>query len=176
MKSVIVGHSWVKRLQAHDLLPPDFSFIGNGGATFPSLTRRISRLEPDHSVRAVFIFAGSNDLSNVKGTAGVNAVFESCLEFRVCLKRVFPRAIIVQSQVEDRYLYDHQCHPWELKLEFKRKSNKFNKWLLKNTAKNCLFILKGANGFSDPKLYDRDGNHLNAAGNAKLAEKIARFL
>ena len=88
---------------------------------------------------------------------------------------MFPRAIIVQAQIEDRFLYDHQCLPWAMRLDFKRKSNKFNKWLLKHTAKNCLFILKGANGFTDPQLYEKDGVHLNANGNALLAEKILKF-
>ena len=106
----------------------------------------------------------------------MNAVQENCLLFKDQIRRVFPRAIIVQSQVEDRYLYDHYQHPWEVRYDFKRKSNKFNKWLLKHTAKNCLFILKGANGFSDPSLYDRAGIHLNEDGNKRLAEKIARWL
>ena len=77
MKTIVIGHSWVKRLKAFDLLPPEFSFMGYGGATFPNLSSKLDKLEPDDGVRAVFIFAGSNDLDKVTGTAGVNVVFEN---------------------------------------------------------------------------------------------------
>ena len=176
MKSVVIGHSWVKRLQNLDLLPVDFILVGHGGATFTSLTESLDRLEPDVSVRRVFIFAGSNDIDSAKGTAGVNDVFETCLRFRECVTRKFPRATIIQAQVEDRFAVRRHCQSWQVRLDFKRKSNKFNKWLLKHSPKNCLFVLKGANGFSDPHLYDRQGIHLNREGNLRLVEKIMNFV
>ena len=33
----MVGYSWVSRLQSLDLLPPEFSYLGYGGASFASL-------------------------------------------------------------------------------------------------------------------------------------------
>ena len=41
MRVVVVGHSWVSRLQSLDLLPPKFSYLGYGGASFSSLPVRI---------------------------------------------------------------------------------------------------------------------------------------
>ena len=54
-------------------------------------------------------------------------------------------------------------------------TNKFNKRLNKWVKKNHLFVVKGANAFSDPNLYGRDGVHLSYAGNVKLANRIVNF-
>ena len=171
----MVGHSWASRLQSLDLLPPEFSYLGYGGASFSSLAVRLEHKPANPSVEVVFVFAGSTDLDNVATTAEVNSVFIDCQRFEEVLKTVFPRAKIVFRQVEDRYNFNHCENPSALNDSFKRKSNKFNKWLNKWVKKNHLFVAKGANGFSNPSLYGRDGVHLNYAGNVKLANKIVNF-
>ena len=103
----MVGHSWVSRLQSLDLLPPKFSYLGYGGASFSSLPVRIEHKPPNPSVEVVFVFAGSNDLDNVTTTLEVNSVFIDCQRSEEVLKTVFPRAKIVFSQVEDRYNFNH---------------------------------------------------------------------
>ena len=175
MRTVLVGHSWVRRLGDLYLLPPEFRCLGIGGATFSSLASRLEQQKPNPSTEAVFVFAGSNDLDNVATTEEVNSVFLDVQRFEGVLKTVFPNAKIVFSQVEDRYQFNHCEDPSALLDLFKRKSNKYNKWLNKWVKKNHLFTLKGANAFSDPSLYARDGVHLNYDGNVKLAKKIVNF-
>ena len=172
----MVGHSWVSRLQDLDLLPPEFNYLGYGGTTFSSLAARLEHKQPKPSVEVVFVFAGSNDLDYVATTAEVNLVFLDCQRFEKVLKTVFPSAEIVFIQVEDRYNFYHREDPSALSDSFKRKSNKFNKWLNKWVKKNHLFFVKGGNGFSNPNLYGRDGAHLNYDGNEKLANKIVNFI
>lgn len=177
MRKVIVGHSWVRRLEELYLLPhAEFSCLGYGGATFSSLASRLEHLKPNPAVEVVFVFAGSNDLDNVSTTAEVNSVFLEVGKLEGVLQTVFPNAKIVFGQVEDRYQFDHKENPSALLDLFKRKSNKYNKWLNKWVKKNHLFVLKGANGFSDPSLYARDGVHLNFDGNVKLAQKLKNFV
>ena len=127
----MAGHSWVLRLQDLDLLPPEFSYLGYGGATISSLAARLECKQPKPSVEVVFVFAGSNDLDNVATTAEVKSVFLDCQRFEKVLKTVFPGAEIVFSQVEDRYNFNHREDPSALNDSFKKKSNKFNKWLNK---------------------------------------------
>ena len=171
----MVGHSWVSRLQDLALLPPKFRYLGYGGATFSSLAAGLERKQPKPSVEVVFVFAGSNDLDNVATTVEVNSVFLDCQRFEKVLKTVFPSAEIAFNQVEDRYNFNHREDPSALNDSFKRKSNKFNKWLNKRVKKNHLFVVKGGNGFSNPNLYGRDGVHLNYDGNMNMANKIVNF-
>ena len=107
--------------------PPEFSYLGYGGASFSLLAIRLERRQPNPSVEVVFVFAGSNDLDNVATTAEVNSVFIDCQRFEEGLKTIFPRAKIVFSQVEDRYNFNHCENPSALDDSLKRKSNKFKK-------------------------------------------------
>ena len=77
--------------------------------------------------------------------------------------------------MEDRYAFNHLENPDAMLESFKAKSNKYNKWLNKWKGRDILFILKGANGFSDRSLYTWDGVHLNFDGNQKLAEKLVKW-
>ena len=176
MKGVVIGHSWVARLKGFDLLPSEFRYLGFGGATFPTLTQKVERLTPDPAVGVVFVFAGSNDVDHVGSTAEVNKIFDACKEFDGVVKVAFPNSRVIYAQIEDRYHFNHCENPSALREAFKRKSNKFNKWLNKVIAKDHIFVLKGANGFSNPQLYARDGVHLNFDGNMRLARKIAAFV
>ena len=172
----MIGHSWVARLKGFDLLPSNFSFVGFGGATFPTLARKVELLTPDPAVGVVFVFAGSNDIDRVGSTAEVNKVFDTCREFDGVVKVAFPNSRVIYAQIEDRYNRNHRESASALREAFKRKSNKFNKWLNKTLARNSIFLLKGANSFSNPQLYARDGVHLNLEGNMKLARKIVSFV
>ena len=175
MKAVIVGHSWVARLKDLDLLPPGYRYLGCGGATFVSVAKLINALKPDPTVRAVFLFVGSNDIDSAMTTADVNDLYVDCEYLHRVVAIAFPKAKIVQSQIEDRFAFNHLENPLTIRNDFKRKSNKFNKWLLKQDTYDYLFTLKGKVNFTEPKLYARDGVHLNYDGNLKLADKIVNY-
>ena len=175
MKAIVIGHSWVARLKECDLLPVGYRYIGYRGATFVSLAKQIKDLRPDPAIKAVFLFVGSNDIDSAMTTADVNDLYIDCEYLHRVVRIAFPRAKIIQSQIEDRFAFNHLENPSAIKNDFKRKSNKFNKWLLKVYTYDFLFTLKGRLGFTDPKLYARDGVHLNYDGNVKLADKIANF-
>ena len=71
------------------------------------------------------------------------------------------------SQIEDRFAYNHTNRPEAILVNFRAKSNNFNKWLNKYKGKDAVFILKGKKGFSEPSLY--------ANGNVKLAARLSDF-
>ena len=158
----------------------DFRFFSKGGATFQSLgqdlncffDRSLRRSNPE----VIYVFLGSNDIDKVEGTGEVNVVINDCKRFHEELRSLCPQSKIIYAQVEDRYVFNHLEDPNNMLQDFKAKSNKFNKWLNNWKGKDGLFVLKGANGFSDPSLYARDGVHLNLDGNKKLAGKLNNFV
>lgn len=177
--TLVIGHSWVRRLSELWLEECDgFSYICKGGATFDNIIVDVERYfatpkRPRPS--RVFVFLGSNDLDALHSTAEVLGVEQSCEALAKLLKRLCPDARLIFAQIEDRFNRNH-CESFDaLRQDFKAKSNKFNKWLNKWQGKDSLFIMKGVKGFSDPRLYAKDGVHLNFDGNVKLAQRIADF-
>ena len=177
--TLIVGHSWVRRLAEFYFEECEgFEFIGKGGATFSSIISEVERhfSNPRRPrPQRVFVFLGSNDLDAIPSTARVTEVTRDCQALCSVLRRLCPGAKLIFSQVEDRFYRNHCEDEEALRQDFKAKSNKFNKWINKWKGKDHLFILKGRVGFSDPKLFSRDGVHLNFVGNKKLAQRIADF-
>ena len=175
---LVVGHSWVRRLSDLYICGDDFVLLGKGGATFTSISddvRKFFRNLKGDRPEVIFVFLGSNDLDNLDGTAEVFKVTTDCEAFCNLLRQLSPGSKLVFSQVEDRYAWNHLENPETILVDFKAKSNKFNKWLNKWDGKDGVFILKGRKGFSDPSLYGRDGIHLNYPGNVKLAERLSDY-
>ena len=73
------------------------------------------------------------------------------------------------GQIEDR------LSKGRIDVDFKRKGNKFKKWLNKHPNKDGLLILKGTRMFSDTKMYSGDGVHLNIIGTDKLTRLILDY-
>ena len=118
---------------------------------------------------------GCNDLGNLESTADVYKVTSDCEALCGLLRQLSPGSKLVVAQVEDRYARNHLENNEAVLVDFKAKSNKFNKWLNKYKGKDAIFVLKGKRGFSDPSRYGRDGVHLNYLGNVKLAERLNDF-
>ena len=179
MSTLLVGHSWVRRLRDLSICPEEYEFVCKGGATFASISddveRYFNRLGSRPKPKIIFVFLGSNDLDNLSGTAEVFQVTESCSALCSLLRQVSPGSKLVFAQVEDRFTQNHLEDNDAMLSGFKAKSNKFNKWLNKWQGKDGVFIMKGRRGFSDASLYARDGIHLNFDGNVKLAERLRDF-
>ena len=170
--AVIVGHSWASRLRKSGLLDDGFSkFIDLPGGTFPRLTALLEKEEAcQHKYDYVFVFLGGNDVDNAWGIGEVNRVMDDCNKFLDQLRVVFPSAKLVVSQIEERFL--SQADEAD---EFRRKGNKFNKWLNKNPRKDKIFMLRGGQNFGIPIWYLDDGVHLNQGGMVKLAAQVSGY-
>ena len=167
---LVIGHSWVSRLRYSGLLP-GFSFVDLSGGTFRKLARVVESIPTHQNYDYVFMFLGGNDLDDAWDMSEIREVESMCHDFVLMLRARFPSAKLIIAQVEDRF----NPNTWQIDLDFKRKSNKFNKWLNKFPNKEALFTLKGAKYFSKRVWFEPDGVHLNHAGNVKLASQIQAF-
>ena len=167
--AVVVGHSWVTRLRKSGLLDSGFvKFVDLPGGTFPRLTELLGKEEACQRFDYVFVFLGGNDLDNAWGLGEVCGVMKDCDTFLDQLRVVFPNAKFVVAQVEERF----EKGTLEADLDFRRKSNKFNKWLNKSPKKDKIFHLRGGKNFGVPIWYLEDGVHLNQVGTLRLALQL----
>ena len=168
----LIGHSWVTRLKSCGILPYEIEFIDLPGGTFESVGDKLRRTEVRQDAGYVFVLLGGNDIDNVPDTLAVNSVKDSCSNFAALVRLKFPKSRIIFFQVEDRFMRGSL----QENVDFKRKSNKFNKWLNTFGGKDKLFCLKGKEFFSLPFWYSHDGVHLNEAGYIKLASMILNYI
>lgn len=129
----VVGHSWVSRLRDSEVLPSVFKFVAKPGRTFPSVSRVLLGLSTHPEADYVFIILGGNDCNSAGDTVEICAVQDSCREFAIICRNAFPNDKLIFFQVEERY----NPATWEIDLAYKRKGNKFNKWLNKFEGKGC---------------------------------------
>ena len=168
----IVGHSWATKLRISGEVAANYEFIDQPGGTFQSLSNKLRNRNEQRWVGYVFVFLGGNDIDNAADTLAVNKVKDECNKFCSLLRLKFPGAKIVYAQVEER-LERGSLTPRD---EYRRKANKFNKWLNVYGNKDSLLILRGLHKFSQPIWYAYDGVHLNEAGIKKLAGFIHDFV
>ena len=168
----LIGHSWVTKLKNSGELPLEFEYIDLPGGTFRTVGNKLARSKVVGNVGYVFVILGGNDLDNARDLAEVNQVKDDCIEFTNQVRLTFPDSKIIFCQIEERF------HPITLTIreDFKRKGNKFNKWLNLFDNKDKIFCLRGKGNFSLPIWYARDGVHLNEAGNMKLAGQILDYV
>ena len=168
----IVGHSWVTKLKNSRDVAANYEFLDQPGGTFRSLIERLQFFDRQRWVGYVFVFLGGNDIDNAADTLAVNKVKDECDTFCNLLRLKFPGAKIIFSQVEERF----ERGSLVPRDAYRRKANKFNKWLNAYGNKDSLFVLRGVHKFSQPVWYSFDGVHLNDAGVKKLAGSIAQFV
>ena len=169
---LVIGHSWVSRLRESELLSHNFNFIDKRGGTFIKLAKELESVPVGQThIDYIFVMLGGNDLHDAWDMSEVNEVQSMCNDFVLMLRARFPAAKLIIAQLEDRF----DPGTWELDEGFKRKGNKFNKWLNKFSNKEALFTLKGRNYFSLPVWRSLDGVHLNEAGMIKLAAQIQDY-
>ena len=123
----------------------------------------------------IFVFLGFKDIDNLVGTSEVHRVIADCKALCELLRQLSPGSKLVVAQIEDRFARNHLERQEAILINFRAKSNKYNKWLNKYSGKDAVFILKGKKGFTDPSLYCRDGVHLNFDGNVRLAARLTNF-
>ena len=174
MKYLIIGHSWVRRLQAYQgLLPNGSVILGIGGATFKSATPLLhsfaARPETvEEPPFAVFVLLGGNEISRARTYADADAVTVECRKFCSCVKELFPEALLGVVQVEDRFLVG----PGEIDDGQRRLGNRYNTWLNKWKGKDCLVPIRGSRVLGTPEVYLVDGVHLNNVGYGRLCERL----
>ena len=167
---VVVGHSWVSRLRADDVLPPNFSFIDVPGGNVNSLANVLSTIPTHQNNDYVFLILGGNDIADCWDLLEVKNFQARYEEFIVLLRAVFPYARLVTAQIEVRFLKRRGTLVEDI--DFRRRGAKFNKWLNTFQNKEGLLPIRGANFFSLPFWYAPDGVHLNHAGNIRLGTII----
>ena len=166
-RPVIIGHSWVTRLKNSNLLPDYYEFVDLPGGNLFNLVNKINLIPINQDNDYVFVFLGGNDIDNCASTKDVPDLFEHYQNFICLIRQVYPHARIVTAQVEDRFVVEEG--KLQINQDFKRKSNKFNKWLNALESKDGLLPIKGVNFLSGSCWYSWDGVHLNHAGEVKLA-------
>ena len=175
---VVIGHSWVTRLKVSGLLPSYFSFIDLPGGTFDRLATIIERFPTHQETDYVFLILGGNDVDDTWDLSEIDELYTKCENLVLLLRAVFPYAKLIIAQVEDRYKSRSlvgRRRVLALDLDFKRKGNKYNKWLNKFSNKEGIFALKGRNFFSPSCWYEQDGVHLNHAGMVKLSTMLSGY-
>ena len=180
MRSLIIGQSWVKGLRKFEsTFLANSDFIEHERARFHSLDDDLNAYANSARVRenhpsVILVMLGGNDLCSVETIDEVRSVEEGCQFFFDNLRLYFPNAYIIVSQVGYRF---SKGKDGNLVLDgcFKRRSDRFNRWLSSWPGKDGLLVLKGHDGFSSPFLYCDDGINLNGHGSEKLAMKIAQY-
>ena len=174
MKYLIVGHSWVRRLQPfRNLLPNGAVLLGVGGATFrsaiPLLHSFVERPETATDPPfAVFVLLGGNEIHRARTYADADAVIQGCIDFCKCIRDLLPGVLIAVSQVEDRY----HVGPGDIVDDHRRLGNRYNTWLNKWQRKDGLVTIKGSRVLSCPEVFLVDGVHLNELGNSRLCQRL----
>ena len=174
MKYLLIGHSWVRRLQAYkSLLPNGAELLGIGGATFKSaIPLLVSYSSRPETIReppfAVYILLGGNEISRARSLADVDSVTRDCESFCNRVRELLPGALVVVCQVEDRY----SVGPGEMLDNHRRFGNRFNNWANRWRGKDGLVTIKGGRVLSCPEVFLVDGVHLNELGYNRLCERL----
>ena len=145
---VVVGHSWVSRLRADDVLPPNFSYIDVPGGNVNSLANVLSTIPTHQNNDYVFLILGGNDIADCWDLLEVKHFQDRFEEFIASLRAVFPYARLVTAQIEVRFLKRRGTLVEDI--DFRRRGAKFNKWLNTFQNKEGLLPIRGANFFSLP--------------------------
>ena len=173
----IFGHSYVRDLAQvgkHEILVSDnifhLNYITVPGATFETFLNNETYFENLKSLKPDFVVVilGGNDL---KADVDLYVNYKCCTRFYKTLRDKVPGAVIIASQIENRfYTEDNRfgC-PSGKTFDFLRKY--FNRFLKNKNFKDCLLQIQGPSRFDHIENY-RDGVHLNNLGLSKYWEII----
>ena len=149
-----------------------FSFPGYGFRNFLDGKHLIADLvtcAPD----IVIILLGGND---IKIDVDLNIVKKDCEGFYLLLRSKLPKSFIIASQVEHRHLDVPNRHGTPSVDLYRKLANNFNKWLARQSFKDKILLLNGADKLSNPIFFRSDGIHLNQKGLSLVFDLILSCL
>ena len=180
-KVTLIGHSYVgdlSRCGKTEIVVFDtvfrLNFFSVSGATFstfinnPVYFDQLKSQLPD----IVIVILGGNDL---KINIDLSQNYEECANFYNTLREKIPGAIIIASQIENRFYSEGNRFNSPSSQTFDYLRRHFNRFLKNKHFKDCLMQIQGP-GRLDEERYYRDGVHLNSNGLKKYFEIIENTL
>lgn len=184
MKIAIIGHSYVQDLERFamaftDILNNNYcqvKFYYLSGSCFntwiaypPELRSCIDNFQPN----IIFTVLRGNSIKNEDSLSSLKS---NAYNFFFLHKFHLPSVLIVDCQVENRYLTKMNRKGTPPHKEYSPLRKKFNKFLHKCNRKDFLCMIAGSGRLDNPKLYKADKTHLNLKGVSVYWNQINRTI
>ena len=178
MKIALLGHSFVHDLEYHALGTDsvhEFRFYWKPGSCFDFWNGKPRQLldciayKPD----VLYIVLGSNSIVDSIPLSGTK---QNAKSFYETLKIELPDTILVQCEIEDRFLsaFNHKGTPPHV--DYHRLRRRLNQYLSKIKTIDYFCNVGGPGRLDNEDFYKRDKIHLNTAGLDKYWDCLSSHL
>ena len=168
MKVALLGHSFVRDLEAHARASASgsahaFAYFWKPGSCFnhwlnwPSQLRECITFNPD----IIYIVLGSNSIVE---SILLCETKQNAKSFYKALKEALPSTLIIQCEVESRYLCYPNSRGTPSHTEYHRLRRRLNQYLCSDKTKDFFCNIGGPGRLDDEKFYKSDKIHLNSLG------------
>ena len=169
-KVVILGHSYVKRLET--IMPASetiddvemiYKFVCQGGLTYEkciSSDMWLKRVQEENPHIVLVVLAGNSVGSNKPR----ELMKQECKEFYRRLRSYLPNAIIVAAQAEMRFYAEMNVRGAPVGGDYIRDRSFLNKFICKQVKTKDRMMLVGGTNMDKDKYYEKDGIHMNQQG------------
>ena len=166
MRVALLGHSFVRDLSYARVSSSDsahtFAYFWRPGSCFtywlnwPSQLRDCISFNPD----IIYIVLGSNSI----GGQLLCEIKQNAKSFYKLLKEALPSTLVVQCEVENRYLVHPNSRGTPSHSEYHRLRRRLNQYFSSDKTKDFLCNIGGPGRLDDEKYYKGDKIHLNSLG------------
>lgn len=166
MKIALLGHSFVRDLSIHTAVlesAHDFRYFWKPGSCFEFWCNKPYQLadciafKPDF----IYIILGSNSIVD---SIPLSETKQKAKFFYELLRTKLPNAIIVQCEIEDRYLASSNRKGTPPHIEYHRLRRRLNRYICSDKTIDFFCNVGGPSRLDNEEFYRKDKIHLNAAG------------
>lgn len=166
MKIALLGHSFVRDLESHALTTEsehNFRYFWKPGSCFNYWLSRPSQLEDCIAFKPdiLYIVLGSNSIVD---SIPLCETKQKAKSFYSLLRSDLPVSIIVQCEIENRYLSFYNYKGTPPHLDYHRLRRRLNQYICSDKTIDFFCNIGGPGRLDKEVFYKRDKIHLNSAG------------
>ena len=181
MRLLIIGHSYVRNLYERGVTSFEFNgtlvhvrYVFKGGASYDTYLNNPELFNPIESENAdvvLVILAGNS----IKNSVTNYQIYRQAVDFYQRLRIIFPWAIFVAAEVENRFHKPGNRWDCPVGQDYKLRRRAINNFLLKLKEKQYLVMVAGPGRMDNQELY-HDEVHLTRAGLDKYWQIIVNTI